>query len=136
MLNARNATAHSVVTNSFDPVTGGRPRGGVRLHGGDGALLAPLAPPIAGAGRSTVPAKFDDAIATTGTSRTVQAADLLLWSLPSKLAATGSPLRLHQGFHIVWNASEGAEGAESRLLPAINRHQRYLGGLLRRRANG
>jgi hypothetical protein len=50
---------NSVVTNSFDPVTGGRPRGGVRLHGGDGTLLAPLAPPIAGAGRSTVPANVE-----------------------------------------------------------------------------
>jgi len=36
-----------VVTNSYHPGTGGPPEGGVRLHGGDGELLAPLAPPFA-----------------------------------------------------------------------------------------
>jgi hypothetical protein len=35
-----------VVTNSYNPDTGGPPVGGVRLHGGDGKLLAPLAPPF------------------------------------------------------------------------------------------
>ena len=35
-----------VVTNSFNPQTGGPPIGGVRLHGGDGRLLAALAPPF------------------------------------------------------------------------------------------
>jgi len=35
-----------VVTNSHNPNTGGPPVGGVRLHGGDGKLLAPLAPPF------------------------------------------------------------------------------------------
>ena len=41
------ATQLRVVTNSFHPGTGGPPDGGVRLHGGDGLLLAPLAPPFA-----------------------------------------------------------------------------------------
>lgn len=35
-----------IVTNAFDPSTGGRPRNGVKLDGGDGALSAPLAPPF------------------------------------------------------------------------------------------
>lgn len=35
-----------VVTNSYNPESGGPPIGGVRLHGGDGRLLGPLAPPF------------------------------------------------------------------------------------------
>ena len=35
-----------VVTNSFNPTNGEAPRTGVKLDGGDGRLLAPLAPPF------------------------------------------------------------------------------------------
>lgn len=123
-----------MITNSFDPATGGKPRGGVRLHGGDGVLLAGLAPPIAILDRPTQ-VKSDDILATTGTLRSNPTSHLLLWPLPSRIAATGRPLRLCQGFRIVWDTSRGAEGAESRLLPAIGRHQRYVDGLLRRKTH-
>jgi hexosaminidase len=105
--------------------------GGCCWHGGNVVLPAPLAPRITTAKRFTS-VKSDDGHAGTSSSKIT--ADLLLWPLPCKLSATGSPMRLHQGFQIVWNASRGAEGAESRLLPAIGRHQRYLGGLLRGKA--
>ncbi len=35
-----------IVKNSYDPTTGGPPRNGVKLDGGDGTLSAPLAPPF------------------------------------------------------------------------------------------
>jgi hypothetical protein len=59
------ATQLRVVTNSFNPENGGQPIGGVRLNGGDGRLLATLAPPFdllsktddagSGAGRRELP---------------------------------------------------------------------------------
>jgi len=40
------ASVLQIVANSYDPTTGGPPRNGVKLDGGDGTLSVPVAPPF------------------------------------------------------------------------------------------